>query len=146
MPVSTYKSGPPVARLRLQHMNGHAYAFTFGYVLVRLHVSNVTIYGHKQEAIADAHLCGLSVDDEGELSIRPRITADVAAAAVARMSERTRQDTLAIVAALNVGAESGRTVFESLRSEREWRPSLAATVADCAEALANRPLNFGGVV
>lgn len=69
MPVSIYKSGPPVARLRLQLMAGNRYAFTFGDALIRLHVSAVTLYGRKEEAFADARLCRLSIDDEGEVSI-----------------------------------------------------------------------------
>jgi hypothetical protein len=70
--IPVYKRAPKEARLRLQFLPVNlGFAFTFGDTLIRLHVADRTIYTHKWEAIADARLCGLAVDDEGEVSIIP---------------------------------------------------------------------------
>jgi hypothetical protein len=80
MAIPVYKISPPVPRLRLQFLPSNGcHAFTFGDALVRLHVASVTLYGRKEEAIADARLCGLTVDDEGEVSLLDREPADAPA-------------------------------------------------------------------
>lgn len=72
MPIPVYKRVPTQPRLRLQFLPvSQAYAFTFGDALIRMHVADCTFYQHKTQAIADARLCGLAVDDVGEISIIP---------------------------------------------------------------------------
>ena len=71
MPIPVMHAAPAEARLRLQYLPiSQRYAFTFGDALIRLHVADCTLYEHKTEAIANARLCGLNVDDQGEVSIR----------------------------------------------------------------------------
>lgn len=71
MPVPVMHAAPPEPRLRLQYLPiSQCYAFTFGDALIRLHVAERTLFERKEEAIASARLCGLNVDDQGEVSLR----------------------------------------------------------------------------
>jgi hypothetical protein len=64
--------------MRLQYLpTNQRYAFTFGDALIRLHVADATLYAWREHAIADAQLCGLVVDDEGEVMLREGCHANV---------------------------------------------------------------------
>ena len=45
------------------------WAFTFGHALIRLHVSDRTLYETREQAIADAALCALRVAPDGTVSV-----------------------------------------------------------------------------